>query len=131
MFKFSFIRSVKSSIQEDHRLVFNLLGAGAAAPTLSTAANKAIAANSSITRSGAGLYAIVFASCGKTLLKCNVNIRTASATPANQFVVTHNWTASTKTLDLRVNDLATPSAADVALNDVIEVEMIFTESATP
>lgn len=131
MFKFSFVRGSQTSVLDERRVVFNLLGAGAAAPTLSTAASKVIAANSSITRGGAGLYSVVLASCGKTLLKCNVNIRTASATPANQFVVTHNWTASTKTLDLRVNDLATPSAADVALNDVIEVEMIFTESATP
>lgn len=131
MFKFSFVRGSQTSVLDERRVVFNLLGAGASAPTLSTGASKVIAANSSITRGGAGLYAVVLSSCGKTLLKANIGVRTASATPANNFHCTHNWTQSTKTLDIRVNDLATPSAADVAANDVIEVELIFTESATP
>lgn len=122
----------KTNILNEGIVRFSLLGQGAAAPLRSTAANKVIAASGDITRSGAGLYAVVLSTAGKTLLSAQARIRTASATVTAQQVVNCNWTASTRTLDVRVVGMANPPAyQDVASNDIIELDLVFTESATP
>lgn len=109
-----------TTLQSEVRIAFTMTGAGAADLTAGT---DSAAQVTSAVYSATGLYAIVLAQSGKTLVSADIKVRGATA---KQHVY-HNWTAATRTLNLRVFT-APDTAAAIALNDILEVKLTFKDA---
>jgi hypothetical protein len=110
-----------TSIQSETNIRFTMVGAGTADLTDGT---DSVSQVTSAAYSATGLYAVILEQSGKTLIKADVSVRSAT----NNQIVYHGWDSATRTLSLRVFT-APNTAAAVALNDIVEFSLTFKDAS--
>jgi hypothetical protein len=108
---------IRSQNREEVIVHGTLLGAGTGNPTVSEGAGF------SAVRDNTGIYTVTFDRQYAGLVSAGWAIQMGS--PAGRSVSFGKWDADDREIEVRVFDLATPSAADVATGDLLSLTFIF------